>query len=310
MGKTRSLKQFSLWKELFGRAFKKLGRNNPLLLAGATAFFTLFSIAPILLFMIKLAGILFNDSEIKRTVAKKLAEVMGSKTQSQIAHTLSALSSQAREPLVTILGFLVLLFLSTNIFNVVKISLNTIWMVKPVQHLGLGQKLKMRLRFVLLIIAAGFFLVIGFVGETLKNLLGKELDGSIPYVSFYFRGVFHYLFSLVIDTAWFAIIFRYLADVRPSWKTVFAGALFTAVLFILGRILLHSLLLHSNITTLYGASASIVLLLLFVFYASLLLYYGASFTVVWAEEFQQPVEPLPYAHFFEIEEKGSKPSGS
>ncbi|HET7896142.1 MAG TPA: YhjD/YihY/BrkB family envelope integrity protein, partial [Flavisolibacter sp.] len=124
---------------------------------------------------------------------------------------------------------------------------------------------------------------------------------AVPFLSFYFRGALHYLFSTVFNIIWFAIMFRYLADVRPNWKTVFAGAVFTGILFTIGRIILHALLIGSNINTLYGASASVVLLLLFVFYSSLILYYGASFTVAWAELFQHNIKPMPYAQFYTIQ---------
>lgn len=286
---------------MFQKAFKKLIHQNPLLLSGATAFFTVFSSAPILLILNQLIGLLFGQADTRREVAKKLAEVLGNQTQDQIIHTLSALHQKATNPLITIVGLIVLLFLSTNIFSVINTSLNNLWMVRPSRKLSFGFKLKLRLRYVLLIVAAGFLLIIGLAGEAVKKFLGDEITLKMPFLSFYFRGVLHYLFSLIINTTWFAIVFRYLADVRPAWKTVFAGAVFTGILFTGGRILLHSLLLGSNITTLYGASASIVLLLLFVFYSSLILYYGAAFTVVWAEMFQHNIRPRYYAHFYKID---------
>lgn len=300
------LKEWAVWKTLFQKTFQRLVHKNPLVLAGATAFFTLFSAAPILLMLVQLAGLLVGKEETQRQVAKKLAEVLGSQTQSQIIHTLSALHQKARDPVLAIVGVVVLLLLSTNIFNVVNSSLNSLWMVRPSRQLSFWFKVKLRLRYILLIVAAGFLLVLGLAGEALKNVLGKELTESVPLLSFYFRGALHYLFSVIFNIAWFAIVFRYLGDVRPSWKTVFVGAVFTGVLFTIGRLILHSLLVGSDIATLYGASASVVLLLLFVFYSSLILYYGASFTVAWAEQFQHNIEPMPYAQFYTIQvQKGN-----
>jgi membrane protein len=110
----------------------------------------------------------------------------------------------------------------------------------------------------------------------------------------------------VISAAWFAILFRFLPDVRPAWRTVFAGALFSAILFALGRAILYITLVKSNMSTLYGASASVVVLLLFVFYSSLILYYGAAVTVAWSETFRQQVELLPGAEFYTIREEPGK----
>ena len=98
------------------------------------------------------------------------------------------------------------------------------------------------------------------------------------------------------------MVFRYLPDGRPEWKIAFAGAFLTALLFTIGKVILHWLLTYSNINTLYGTSASIVLLLLFVFYSSLILYYGAAFTKVWAIHKQNPIRPLPHAIHYRLVE--------
>lgn len=305
MAEAKRLRQWSVWKKLFEQAFQLLVRKNPLLLAGATAFFTVFSAAPIILIIIQVIGLLVGKAEVRSQVAKSLAEIMGSRTQGQILHTLTALNKEANEPVVTIIGFVVLLFIATNIFNVMKTSLNVLWMVKPARKLSFAYKLTVRLRFVLLIVAAGFLLVIGLASEAMQEFLGDRVSALLPFLSFYFRGALHYLLSLIIHAAWFALVFRYLADVRPAWSAVFAGGLLTAILFLLGRLLLHALLLNSHITTLYGASASVVLLLLFVFYSSLILYYGAAFTVVWSQRFRCPVKALPHATFYTIAEQKS-----
>jgi membrane protein len=103
-------------------------------------------------------------------------------------------------------------------------------------------------------------------------------------------------------TVWFAMVFRYLPDARPDWKIAFAGSFLTGLLFAIGKIILHWLLNYSNINTFYGTSASIVLLLLFVFYTSLILYYGAAFTKVWGIYKNKPIRPLPHAIHYRLVE--------
>jgi membrane protein len=99
---------------------------------------------------------------------------------------------------------------------------------------------------------------------------------------------------------WFAIVFRVLPDGRPSWKVAFAGALFTSILFNIGKLVLNQVLRFSNIHQVYGASGSIVLVLLFVFYSSLILYYGAAFTKTWGSYHDNPIVPRPYAMFYKL----------
>ena len=300
----RSLKEWSVWKTVFQRAFKNLVNKKPLLLAGATAFFAVFSAAPILLILIQVVGVLFGQHATKAQVSEKLANNVGDDTRDQISHTLSVLSEKVNSPWAIVIGILVLVFLSTNIFRIVKTSFNMLWMVKLSRKPSFAAGLRTRLLYVALIIAAGFQFAAGLVGEVAKNLISQEVLDALPfYLAVFFRGVLGYLFSIVISAAWLAILFRYLPDVRPAWRTVFAGALFSAILFALGRAILYITLVKSNMSTLYGASASVVVVLLFVFYSSLILYYGAAVTVAWSETFRQKVQRLPDAEFYTIHEE-------
>jgi membrane protein len=142
----------------------------------------------------------------------------------------------------------------------------------------------------------------GVLAEGTQALIGKYIFAISPLLSVYFNSILNYIFSIIIVTLWFAMVFRYLPDGRPEWRIAFAGAFLTSILFTIGKIVLHWLLTYSNINTLYGTSASIVLLLLFVFYASLILYYGAAFTKVWGMYKDDPIRPLPHATHYRLVE--------
>ena len=154
----------------------------------------------------------------------------------------------------------------------------------------------------MVIVFAGLLFMIGILTEGTQAVIGEYVSAISPLLSIYFHSIFKYIISIGIVTLWFALVFRYLPDGQPTWKIAFAGAFLTSILFTIGKIILHWLLTYSNINTLYGTSASIVLLLLFVFYSSLIIYFGAAFTKIWAIYKNEPIRPLPHAAHYRLVE--------
>lgn len=144
--------------------------------------------------------------------------------------------------------------------------------------------------------------MIGLLTEAIQTFLGKYIDEIRPGTAIYFNGVLSQLVSIIIVTAWFAFLFHFLPDGKPKWRVTLFGAFITSLLFTAGKLVLRWLLFHSNISKLYGASGSIVLLLLFVFYSALILYYGAAFTKVWSEYGGQEITPLRHAVHYQVAE--------
>ena len=136
-----------------------------------------------------------------------------------------------------------------------------------------------------------------FVRRSYDDVFNK---GELDAIATYFAGFLNYILSIVFVTCWFAIIFRLLPDAKAAWRVAFSGALLTGILFTIGRVVLRLLLVNSDLNTLYGASASIVLLLLFVFYSSLILYFGVAFTAVWSEYWHIPIRPMRYATHYKV----------
>ena len=220
----------------------------------------------------------------------------------QLAGVLKAFRKIAQNWYITIVGFIFLIFVATTLFSIIKRSINQVWKIRPVRQKGFFKGLRTRFQSVMVILIAGILFVAGIFIEGMQAIVGKYIFEISPLLSFYFNSVFNYVISIAIVTLWFAMVFRYLPDGRPEWRVAFAGALLTALLFTIGKIILHWLLTYSNINTVYGTSASIVLLLLFVFYSSLILYYGAAFTKVWGVYKDQPIRPLSHAIHYRIVE--------
>src|SRR5690606_38226929 len=181
---------------------------------------------------------------------------------------------------ITIGGFVFLIFVATTLFTVIKNSFNQIWGVSTHKTKGLLSNLKARARSFAIILAAGILFVTGILIDSLELIAGKFMRELWSTAGAYFEGALNEVAGTVIVTAWFIVLFRYLADARPSWKVAIVGGVVTGVLYTLGKELLSLLMRNSNVVTIYGASGSIVLILLFVFYSSFILYFGAGFIKV------------------------------
>lgn len=288
--------------ELLRESLTELLKNDPLRMAGATAFFTTFALPPILVIIIQFLKLILDPEKIRSKLFNSLESIIGPEAVDQLTDVLRALRKLADNWWIIIGGFIFLLFVATTLFKIIKGSINQVWKIRPVHKLGFAKTMKSRLQSIAVILIAGLLFVIGLLAEGVQAFLGKYIFEISPALSFYFNSALNYITSIVIVTLWFTVVFRYLPDGRPGWKVAFAGGCLTAVLFTIGKIILHWMLSYSNINTVYGTSASIVLLLLFVFYSALILYYGAAFTKCWGIQTGHPIKPLPHAMHYRIME--------
>ncbi|HUM46799.1 MAG TPA: YihY/virulence factor BrkB family protein [Chitinophagales bacterium] len=249
-------------------SFGELKMNNPLQMAGATAFFTTFALPSILIIIIQVFGLFINERFISSELIKRLTQILGKAEGAQITQTLTNFRKLADNWYVTIGGFIFLMFVASTLFNEVKNSINQIWKIKVKTKPGLLFSLSIRGRSLIVIGLAGILFMIGFLTEGLVVFFGENLEQVLPGAGAISQGVVSELISVVIVSSWFILLFRFLADGRPSWKASIAGGTLTGILFTGGKLLLIWILPRTNISTIYGASGSVVLLLLFVFYSS------------------------------------------
>jgi membrane protein len=297
--KKNNLISFAL---LFKRSFIELQKNDPLRMAGATAFFTTFALPPIMVILIQMLGLFFTTEKIRANLFETLGAIIGEDAVQQVINVLIAFREMANNIFITIAGFVFLLFVATTLFHIISGSLNQLWKIRSIHKRKVWEVLRNRIKSVAVILVAGLLFVIGLVSEALQAFVDNYILEFSPLLSTYFNNVVHYSISVFIVTLWFAVVFRYLPDGRPNWRVALTGGLVTSILFNAGKILLRYLLGYSNINTIYGASGSIVLLLLFVFYSSLILYYGAVFTKLWASHNNKPIKPLPHAQRYVLSE--------
>ncbi|HEX2534322.1 MAG TPA: YihY/virulence factor BrkB family protein [Chitinophagaceae bacterium] len=292
-----------IFLQLSRDALRELSRNDPLRMAGATAFFTTFALTPILLIIIWVLGFFIDPNQIGASLLQKLEEILGPIGVRQVKEVLTAVRSIHSSGWITAGGFVFLLFVATTLFRVIKSSLNQLWKIRVTGRKTVGHLLRGRAKAMAVIIIAGFLFVIGLLSETFQAFLGRNIGELFPTFAFYFQNLFNWLISIAIVTLWFVFLFRYLPDGRPGWTVALGGGFLTSMLFTFGKLAIRQLLSASNINTLYGASGSVVLLLLFVFYSSLILYFGAAFTKVWADHRNEPIRPLHHAVHYHLTEE-------
>ncbi|MBM3400773.1 MAG: YihY/virulence factor BrkB family protein [Bacteroidetes bacterium] len=274
--------------------------NDPLRMAAATAFFTTFALPPILIIFTQFFRFWVDPGLLTSELISRLGHILGRGSALQVEGVLEAVIGLNQSWYITVLGFIFLMFVATTLFDVIKNSLEQIWDIRKRPKTGFIFSLRYRLRSLIILFLAGLlFLATSFLEGNqvlLGNYLGAVLGGGNK---FYYYLINDLVFVLAVSI-WFTVLFRFLTIGRPSWKIAFGAALFTAILFNLGKWLLGYLLIQSNIGVIYGASGSMVLILLFVFYSSIILYYGGCFVKILSDAQGKPIKPVKEAFSIEL----------
>ncbi len=298
-----SIKQIS---KILKESLLELKKNDPLRLAGATAFFTTFALPPILIILIQLFGLIFNIENLGDKFFQRFAEILGDESTEQIKTTFLGFKSLARNRYITIGGTVFFLFVATTLFKVIKDSLNQLWKVKVDPKRAWLFKMEKRLASMLVILLAGILFGAGTLAEGLQAILGNYFNEFSAGTGSFVKEVLNIIISIAVVTTWFVVLFKLLPDATLSWKVAFRGGFFTAILFSAGKIIIKKMLSMGNIHSVFGASTSIVFLLLFVFYSALILYFGACFTKVYAAFINDPILPGDHAFSYELVERKEK----
>jgi membrane protein len=267
------------WK-IFVRAGGLWLERNAFVHAGSLAFYTLFSLAPVVIITVAVAGLLFGEEAARGEIVAQLEDFVGRGGARAVEDAVSRSRLEVAGMIPTLAGLGALVVGATTVFAQMQISLNSIWGVaaKP-QKSGILVLLKNRLLSLAIVLTIGFVLLVSL-------LLSVALRAAIRYAEYWIplHGVVltgaELLLSLVVITLLFAVIFKILPDVYIGWQDVWTGAAITAAMFIVGRHLIALYLTYTAPASPYGAAGSLVLVLLWVYYSSLILLFGAAFTKV------------------------------
>ncbi len=293
-------KRLNIFKLLM-ESFEGFSKNDPLRMAGATAFFTTFALPAVLIIIIQIFGIFLSPRFMSTHLFHNLGELVGRNVAGELRHTLFNVHNLFGNWYEAAFGFLFMIFVATTLLKVIKDSLNQLWNIRTIRHTGFKIGLLNRAKSLMIILMAGIlFLIVLLVEGGLDLIQQNAGDVSSGYMVFG-KMLIRQVISFLLISVWFFLLFRLLPDGRPSWKTLIAGAAFTGLLFTGGKLLLKWLLTYSSMETVYGGSTSSVLLLLFVFYSSFIFYYGACFTKIWAEFHNKPIQPGKRAESFKLQ---------
>lgn len=272
-------------------------QDNCIKLSASLSYYTIFSIGPLLIIIISLSAIFYGREAVQGRLYGQISGLIGSDAAVQIQDIIKK-SQHANKSLIgTVIGTVVLVIGATGIFTEIQDSINYIWSLRAKPKRGIIKFLINRLLSFSLIVSLGFLLLVSLVVSALLDLLSDRLTIYFPHTTVYIFYVLNLVIILVIISVLFAIIFKVLPDGKIRWKDSFIGAGFTAVLFIIGKAGIGYYLGRSNLGATYGAAASVIIILTWVYYTSIILYFGAEFTKVYALEYGGGIVPNDTAVF-------------
>jgi membrane protein len=267
-------------------------------LGAALAYYAVFSIAPILVIALAIAGKLYGPQAAQGQLFDRLQQMVGPTVAEALEKSLSYSYRSGSGWLATLLGIILLVFGALGVFIQLQASLNAIWKVEPKQGRGVGGVVRDRFVSFLLVLLIGGLLVAALAANAMLAAISQFFPGdALPGGVVLWQGL-RWVISFGLLTVLFAIIYKVLPDAKVLWRDVWVGAAVTAGLFTLGNYLIGLYLGRSSVTSTYGAAGSLVVLLLWVYYSSQTLLFGAEFTRVYASRAGHPIVPAENAVFF------------
>lgn len=282
-----------LWK-LLGVAYTKWTDDHAQGLGAALAFYTVFSLAPLLLIVIAIAGVVFGQEAAEGHIIGQIQGFVGEES----AHAIQDMLEHARTPSTGLLAMgialITLLFGASGVFAQLQDALNIIWGVETKPGQGMFQVLKDRFTSFVAVLGSGFLLLVSLVLSAGLAAAGDTLQALLPAPEAVLQAI-NILVSFVVITLLFAMIYKLIPDVSNGWKDVWVGAAMTAFLFTVGKFLIGLYLGKSDVGLAYGAAGSLIVILLWVYYASQIFLFGAEFTAVYAASHGSQIIPTKNA---------------
>jgi membrane protein len=269
--------------------------DEPFVLAAALSYYTLFSLAPLLTIAIAMAGMFFGQEAAQNQVVETTRGLVGKESAQAIQDMIRSAGEKPAAGIVsTVLGVLALLFGAGGVVGQLQTSLNKVWGVAPKPGQGLWGFIRQRFISYAMVLSIGFLLLVSLVVSAvlsgMSRLFGNMFGGAEALV----HGLDLFV-SFAFITLLFALIYKFLPDARIRWKDVWIGAVFTALLFTIGKALIGLYLGNSGVTSVYGAAGSLITVLLWVYYSALIFFFGAELTQVYATEYGSGVAPADNA---------------
>lgn len=283
------------WK-ITKRTINKFLDDDIFTYAAALAYYTTLSLTPMLLVIIFTATRFYSEAEIKAVLYGEIGKLVGQDAATEISKSLDSFQVFSPSIWTTIMGIGVLVFTATTVFITMQDALNRVFKVKPKpKGIGILKLIKDRVLSLSILVGIAFIMLVSLAINAVIAALSKELENLIGGISMLLTQISSIVLPLLIIILLFTMIFKILPDAKVQWRDTWVGAGVTAILFSIGRYLIGIYIRSSNIGGLYDTAGSIMIIMVWVFYASIIVLFGAVFTYVFADEMNTTIEPSDYA---------------
>ncbi len=287
--KTKLFTRKAAWDFLV-EVYNEWLNDNAMTLGAALAFYTTFSLAPLLIIVIAIFGFAVGQATVQAEILRRARELVGEQAASSIQLMIGAAYQPGSGLFATIIGILIILIGATSAFVMLKQSLNLVWGAKANPDAPIWNLIKERLLSFFMIFFMGILLILSFAFSIALSFLSGFFQYLLPLPPFFMQ-LADFSLSILLVTLLFAVIYKVLPDVEIAWTDVWIGSIITAILFTLGKFLFGMYLGRSSIRSAYGAASSLAIILMWVYYSSQVFFIGAEITKMYANRYGSHVRP-------------------
>ena len=274
--------------------FKEWQEDKASRIAAALAYYTVFSISPLLVIAIAIAGAFFGQQTAQEQINEQLTALVGADGAKPVLMALNNMSQPRIRGIASLISIAILLLGASGIFAQLQDALNTVWKVKPQPGQGMLPFIRKRISSFFMVLAIGFLLILSLVLSAVVSTLSRFKVDFLPGSAILWENL-DFIVSLGLMTFIFCLMFKYVPDVKIAWKDVFVGAVITAVLFLFGKFLLGVYLSKGSLGSAYGAAGSLIVLLAWIYYSAQIVLLGAEFTQVYARMYGSKIRPSKHS---------------
>lgn len=277
--------------------YQEWNDDDPFRQSAVIAYYSIFSLPALLIIIIKVTGQIFGEEAVRGEISGQISSAVGPEAADQVQTMIANASQQGDSTIAIIIGLATLLFGATGVFVQLQRSLNLAWEVEAKPESGIAKIALDRVLSLGFILGIGFLLIVSLALTAVLQALSGFIQQHLPDYLLYVFQVAEVVISLGIITALFAMIYKFLPDAKVEWRSVWVGALVTAVLFVLGKLALGFYFGKTEPGSVFGAAGSLILILLWVNYSALIFLFGAEFTQVYARRKGHRIEPSSHARW-------------
>lgn len=280
--------------KLLKETFQEWQNDDASSLAASLAYYTSVSLAPLLIIFISIAGAVFGEEAARGEIVNQIRGLVGVNGAELIETAIENASQPQISNFASIISIVILLFGASGVFAELQKSLNKVWQVTANPKEGFKNFIRKRLLSFSAVLGVGFLLLVSLIISAALSGLNHYLSSAIPGIDFLWQAL-DFCLSFAVITVLFALMYRYLPDVKISWDDVKIGAIITALLFTLGKFALGLYLGRGSFGSVYGAAGSLIIILVWVYYSAQILFFGAEFTQVYARRYGSKIVPNKHA---------------